>query len=838
MLRVFLEGSRRFRSIREKSDWLLFKLVSTRYASRARIAQSATTGEWIAKFLLAEVWRLPLLVALAAILLCLDGVGHAIGALLKAHHISVPGIQARSADALLAAMFSALVLVLGLYFAGFTSVASAAYARVQGDVRELILKEFVSNAFLRLSSGAAALIGMILVATVFGIRAGYVTLGASAIVTILVIESFVTVGVRSFRLFDPNYLVPALREDISKAILGATRGHFGFSNASIQNAYMETAERDLSTFQHMVELSTGLPSTMSALASFGLKTFIYYESLKFRIPVESYWFKRKYVHKDWLLADEAQLGVALAASVALRPDEQPDHSWFERRISVSLSGAMRKIHEQGEPVFIATFDRKLTEATGLSANAYAVPEALELARLLSPGFVDFIGRHLGSEEKNLRLVSIDVADTIAAMPLWATLGLGNRLDLLTPGVFEEVCSTAMRDREQDVLLPISTLRALDQVREAWRFERRTEGRVVTPLAHASEVLSRDVLSAAWKAVNALLEHLESDVRISGEQISKVDAVAACALWSRLTEGSEKMNLLLNRFAATEQRLRPHTQTIEAAWPSFDVDALRRRCLNLRRLAVSQMANAATSIPREGWSNDIPDLLGQAYHLVCFDAFEALQRKDKGYFNRLSPYIVVLGSMAIARTNVTLRDGNWQLGCGQIAADMVDLAGYAIIYCELNAGDYWQPMRKAFDESEAARPGFFETLALLAHHAENILAITNRGVLRVGWEQAFEERLKDERLLQRSHYYPNYLFEPPLIVRRNETVRALCSGGSLEGSPFDVFVVKYALRRNAEMGVSGFRSVGDFLNSLERARRSSASAEQRRLKRWRLGQGDA
>jgi hypothetical protein len=113
------------------------------------------------------------------------------------------------------------------------------------------------------------------------------------------------------------------------------------------------------------------------------------------------------------------------------------------------------------------------------------------------------------------------------------------------------------------------------------------------------------------------------------------------------------------------------------------------------------------------------------------------------------------------------------------------------------------------------------------------ALTSRGILRVNWEQRFEERLKEQCLIRRSHYYPDYLLEAPIIVRRNNTLRALCGNGSLNSSPFDVFVVKSALRDDPGLDGSIYGSVLEYIEALGEARRSSASMVERALRRRRV-----
>jgi hypothetical protein len=799
-----------------------------REGNRSRAIASRVSATFLGEALL----RLPLVFLTFALGVFLDRVAHRLSPILTVRAIHLPGISDLSAEAVIIGIFGSMVVVLGLYFAAISVIASTAYQKVQGDVRELLLKEVTSNAFLRLNAATATYDLILLGAKTFGYHLAYGTLAIAFVATALTLESFVSVGLRSFRLFDPKYLVPILQGDITHAITSATVKGFGYSDPSLQTAYHAQAVRDLTAYTHLLDTASDLPDTISALAEFGFDLFWFYESVKSRIPVTSRWFSRRYEYKDWLIADEPQLSLALNTSTRIIPVEVIESSWFEDDLSVTIARAMERIHEQQQVEFIAAFDRKLSTSIQRASYCYAVPESLALSKRLIPGFVRFIGSKPPTDDRQFALVQIDVADTIAGMAVSTLVGLLRRIEEVTPATLAAFVRGTMNEVPINSPLPRTMLDILRGAAAAWQFERSAEGRVVTPVASVSESLSREFVLTVLSHIHLVLDHLVNDVQTALTTLLRSEQwLAAAALAQRLLEAFSKAKHVAGLFETLVGQLRPDQLLIDAPWPDIPFNDISARLATIKRSSIVAIIEAAAELPAGAPFDDRqPDVLGQAYHVVAEEAFKALTDRDVAMFHLVSEPLVRLAFLGIARITRSYPGRTARVAIGQIVEDLVDLSGYAIIYSELNGADYWTPLRDAWDARvlhQADGPDRVSAIVNLAHFSAHQYAITPRSVLRVHWTQALEKRLQDEHMSNKSHFYPNYTFEPPLRVRRNPTIRALIAGRSLSSRPFDVFVTSYVWRRGINVTFDDWKFQG-YVKRREAARHESARRQEHAL----------
>jgi hypothetical protein len=205
----------------------------------------------------------------AAMTLAADTAAHRLHGWIVAIHIHLPGLQQNYINATATAILQLSVVIIGLYAAAFSMVASTVYGRIYGDVRELLLKDIASNAFLRSMAFVAAYTAFLLLAQSCGIGVGYISVMALTIALVSSIQAFVTAGIGIFRLFDPHKLLPQLQGDLAEAISSSTSRGYRSDTSSFQNAYRERAERNLLALEHMLEASDRAEQ-VADLASFAL----------------------------------------------------------------------------------------------------------------------------------------------------------------------------------------------------------------------------------------------------------------------------------------------------------------------------------------------------------------------------------------------------------------------------------------------------------------------------------------------------------------------------------------------------------------------------------------
>ncbi|HYX48809.1 MAG TPA: hypothetical protein VE843_03655, partial [Ktedonobacteraceae bacterium] len=182
---------------------------------------------------------------------------------------------------------------LGLYFAAVSVVISTVYARVQGDVRSLLMRDKVGDRYIHIVAMLGAASALLLGSMALGRQPGVlnfifiVGLGVSAI------YSFVVLGFRIFYFFDPTKLVDYLRADLIEWVNESTPAGYWWQDASFQAHFQRQAEEVLSTYHNIVYLANREEHLQSkALIGLSSRAFFllrYYASAKLRIPSNSQW---------------------------------------------------------------------------------------------------------------------------------------------------------------------------------------------------------------------------------------------------------------------------------------------------------------------------------------------------------------------------------------------------------------------------------------------------------------------------------------------------------------------------------------------------------------------
>lgn len=237
-------------------------------------------------------------------------------------------------DSVLLTLLQVIGVFLGLYFTAVSVVASTVYARVQADIRDLLTREKVGNSYLRLLVLVAAMSLTILAASVIGHQPGILTSLFTLTLGFFALLSFLPLGNRIFRFFDPTSLVELyIVSEVEDWVRRASPAGFAWHDVNFQMHYQNAAESRLETYLNIVRLAVTREhlrqGSLVRLANRSLRLLRHYASIKNSIPSESLWFKRVARHKDWFRIGAHDADLAVRASTAHMYDAVPDPMWFE-----------------------------------------------------------------------------------------------------------------------------------------------------------------------------------------------------------------------------------------------------------------------------------------------------------------------------------------------------------------------------------------------------------------------------------------------------------------------------------------------------------------------------
>ncbi len=749
------------------------------------------------------IWRLftSALSALAAALvvaamtLAADAAIHRLHSWLVAIHVHLPGLQQNYINAAAGAILQLSVVIIGLYAAAFSVVMSTVYGRVYGDVRELLLKDVASNAFLRSIAFMASYTAFLLLAQSFGVAVGYVSVIALTIALVSSVQTFVTAGIGIFRLFDPHKLLPQLQGDLADAISSSTSRGYRSDTPSFQNAYRERAERDLLALEHLLEASDRAKQ-VADLASFALTLFRYYETLKRAIPSGSLWFRKKYQFVDWLTADAESLALALNTRTAIQPREVPEDDWFESEIIRILLRAFRQLRSLNDPTVLHRFSAKFGKAIADVSYVLAVPEAAAFARAMIPAMLEFLD--IGADDEVSNAVRLEIADAAAMACTSIAVGLLNRIRNLDGDKIRGLAARVRSGRRipRNSWLPKDAYDALARMGESWRLERRVEGRTITPDGYAEEILRREVVRCLWAGVETTISIYFDQLSPLLESLMAARRFAAAATIARRSyETSAKLEHLVRDVVEVEKRLRPQTLWEPENWPSLDTENIEARVDDVRRTAVLRLGDAAFNAYAPAFDQGLPDLFGQAYHVIAQEGFVAMYTGDAQFSSEIANRFVLLAAGSLERLRAQLQPSQFPAWAGQIALDLVELCGYSVILSGLDRSDYWSPYRTALDQILTQGDALcvrLDAYVRLARYSKESLMITPRSLLRFSWDGALRKKRESAGLRGRERF--GYGTRRARPWHPNPLIRAMLSGADREDVAFDAFVAAYIVRR--------------------------------------------
>ncbi len=710
-------------------------------------------------------------------------------------------------------------LFLGLYFTAVSVVASTVYARVQGDVRDLLVREKVGNFYVR----TVALLGVagtiLLLAHTFGYAPGVLNLTLIAFLGGLSILSFVVLGSRIFEFFNPVPLVGYVGENLAREIMAVTPRGFRWQDRSFQDYHQRQAENLLRTYGNIVHLATQEEhlrgDALKQLATGALSLLRFYAQNKSRIPSDSRWFKRTARHKDWLTSDATELEMALNTGTTLLPEEVPDPAWFESRIEEILELIVNVLLQRGDlRNAVEVYDSVQRTAHSLGKRL-ALDEALRVFRFLRKAtgkLVESTEQNGGASlDQNERLnLALGLADIQGLALINILLGFSERLRMTTADSFGAEISRIAWNRSSSIYtggFPRPVIERLEELQRGLETERTIEGYAVSPLWYQHQLAALGFVRLLSEASEKLVAELEAAV--AGETESIVSAghhLLAAQMISRGLEACNKFAVHLIEFEASYKRLSELRRVEDIPWATVDWEDLSERVGAVRERLVSALAGCLPKLAEVPQSEELPDYFGQAYTVLAEENYRAMAKGDEELFKRLFPPLFFGCLSANNRLSEQLQDRDTTTALvfsTEPLVDLLDLSGFAIIFSELHGKRYGAVVKAMWDEYFSKHPKPSAVLEFLTSVVGNrqqlFFGITPRDLVRTSWKQDLERRFRESGMMDDVFGWDPFP-EGKKHKHESELIRVLTRGGHMFYEPHDVFLATYASKRPEFSGI--------------------------------------
>lgn len=694
---------------------------------------------------------------------------------------------------------------LGLYFTAVTVVASARYADSPSILRTLVLKEKAGNLYVKI----VVILGMISLLSAFlctlQVDPGVVNLMLTVLIGCISIPCFVVLGWRAFQFFDPDALTSQIEHELANSIKCVTSRTTAAMDKSIQYHFQRGAEFYIRAYEQMTTQAIHRPDSESLqrILSSSLVVLCRYIRNKARIPSDSYWFKRKHEHPNWLRSPNTQLQLAIETSTVLEPTEIPSLDWFETDLYMFFDSGLRHLLSKGELRQSAEILDMVRNALREMSRHYGIQEATTLARRQ----MTLVDTYLPSRDQvmepnsRLRLGQLDVS---ATFPMSCLLGL---VDAIKENDVKSMMSQVERakwHRLSSVLqksVPREVTQCLEWLAKSIQFERVAENSVITPTWYSQQHVGIAYAKGLAASIDHVVTTAEECYRERAQNYAKNGDVE-CAI-EITASGLEFCSKYRAHWKVLEDAL---TDALRGNWQqyhcatSIDLGLFQTRVARLEERLFVIWADALPILNPLERPPDLPDYFGQGTLLLAKRCAKLLREESTESFKRL---LTPLIKAALKAYNTTLQEEENTDAATRVTlasealVDIAEISGLAIAFGELFGNEFGKIVNEAWNEalsSTGDRDGATKQLMLiLALRDDDDIRASPHAVLRTGWRQELAHELRSRGLMS-SRLTP-MAFPPAVRVEHSSNlIRVLSSHDIMIHQMKDVFAVCYLAQR--------------------------------------------
>lgn len=633
--------------------------------------------------------------------------------------LTAPVPESFDSAALPTAALQVAGVFVAVYFATVTFVVSSTYKDATKELRSLIVRQPESRWYALFFTQAVVYVALVISLPLIDRTATHLTLVLAGLSAALVVLSFGQIWITLFLLLEPTTLLRQVRRDLRRGVdsaykLGRRKGP---SVVAIQRAN-DRIRNSLGTLNDLVSLildreherigdrgiSASFDPRIGAVVGNLLGAWDIYSQHKHSIRTLQGWNPKRTQSKDWFLASQPEVSVALATGTNLSGSEVHDDLWFERWLGSfverSLDGrSLRSIANilDALPPFSRALGARgqfeelrlwLTSTTFAAMSEVSSYAGERGAISVGSGTDHPAGPRL-SREQHLALPGEGSAhalvDHVLTEVLSASLGYLDYFERMRRAL--PTLAPLIADESQRLVAGKLPVELTANLRKALAAELRLEGQRVTPDAALTQLAARALATEAVDEVENFVGFLESEIWPWVIEIAGSKSWAGGSGLSRATELTEKLGTMLR----SQRQLLEACEAVHVEkddrWPSTDTSSVLARAFSLKEqleLPVSRLAATVDSSP----DIDRPDHFGWAYYRAHENVLTRVLTRTPGAENELREKVVLLYlavETATQRLMATVRRNDLGIINSYVAEPylrFMQLSGIALVVSEV------------------------------------------------------------------------------------------------------------------------------------------------------------
>lgn len=705
---------------------------------------------------------------------------------------------------LLAAVTSISGIFIGLYYAAITSISGAIYARVPQNIRNLLLREKVGNAYMRFLAMLTTLGVTLLVLYIMGGEPNPFTPFLIVIFSGLAVYSFIHLGMKAFTLFDPTSLATDVVLQLQKSLVNVVAGASYWDTPSFQNHEHIKAENYIDTLKVLAEIAEKERHLSGQVLVDFCEKIIWFlqwnEIEKSKIPSESHWFESKFKHPNWYQTSDTETNIMNQGGSTLSPKVVRYHDWIENRLlDIVFKSLKLNLKEKNFSLTQSLFNL-LDKYISTCAHNGRISYALDVIKTTSEITEKEVVSILLKTENKQSLELIAVCDAVATLPISAFLAFSRSIEKINnDSTHSEMFNKFDWKLSKNIYhlgLSPKTVEHLEWLQKRIKFEIGVEQKIITPTWYINNIVFKSEAENFCNCVKIIFEDFIKLYSGWSSKLSSTDRywlAASCV--TREKEFTFKLRQHLNIFETYWASIVEHKKYDEY-WPEFELDAhILTQEGRIEEIDIMS-GKIASALINEEKPDDYPDFAGQFLHSLSEAVFNSILDNNYEKFLTLFPLCFATTftqAQKLMPTNVKekwIRENLTKVAFTPII-DLIDLSGYCILMSEYYGNGkirslvevYWSGYLGKVDRINDAQVGvIFTILATLDLAYE----IPHRNQYRFRWERIINHKITNG-VAYKLVMNTNSFFEDKLRLHDSPLVRIFAEDEmALHRSGIDVF----------------------------------------------------
>jgi hypothetical protein len=658
----------------------------------------------------------------------------------------------------LATVTSICGIFIGLYYAAITSISGAIYARVPQNIRNLLLREKMGNAYMRFLA-MFTFLGIILLALyIMGGKPNPFTPTIIAIFSGLAVYSFIHIGMKAFTLFDPTSLATDVVLQLKKSLVNAVAGATYWDSPEFQNHERIKAENYIDTLEVLADIAEKERHLSGqVLVDFCEKLiwFLQWNELeKSKIPSESHWFESKLKHPNWYQTSDTETSMMNQTGSSLSAKVIKDHDWIESRLLDIIFNSLKLNLKENRFVLVQNLYDLLNKYVATCAYNGRISYALEVINKTSEVSEEQVIGILTHTKNKQSLDLIAVCDAVATLPITALLSFSRSIEKKNNDsnhfeLFNKFNWKLSKDIYHLNLSP-NTVENLEWLQKRIKFEIEVEKKTITPYWYINNIVFKSEAENFCRCITVLFEDIIQLYANWSTKLSSTNRywlVASCV--TREKEFIFKLGKHLGIFETYWNSIVEYKKNDEY-WPEFNLDTLiLSQEKRIEKIDIMS-GKIASSLISEEKPDDYPDFAGQFLHSLSEAVFKAILDNNDEKFLTLFP-LCFTTTFAQAQKLMPLdvkeewvRENLTKVAFTPVI-DLIDLSGYCILMSEYYGNTrirrivdvYWNSYLGKVGSLKDPQVGIiFATIATFDQTYE----IPHRNQYRFRWERIINNKL--------------------------------------------------------------------------------------------------